>query len=407
MAPEKKGAGLSQSPILQRKILFCLCLTAASGFILTALLQSPTSLHSQQEVSEYEERLKQIVRQIDFLRSNLKKEKQRESSVLSRLDRIGFQKSLTRKEIELYRLQRRKAERELRKIQDGIPPLRKKLEQQKQSVSKILVTLYKFGRISYAEMLLQLDDLSSLLSDSKYLTLLARHQNQVVNEYLETLRSLSEAEERQEAKTEEISQLLRNARQKEKELLDQEKTYRDMVEEIARNKSTYEKAIEEQKERAKQLQDLIAQLVRKETSLPIQVLPLYEKKGGLPWPMEGKVVSAFGLQRHPRFRTITVNNGIEIEPQNSFIVRSVHPGVVAYSDHFQGYGNLLIIDHGMTYYSLYGHCSEFYVKKGDTIPAEHPIAKVGDIGSLQGETLYFEIRYKRKPLNPLQWLERR
>ena len=89
------------------------------------------------------------------------------------------------------------------------------------------------------------------------------------------------------------------------------------------------------------------------------------------------------------------------------VVKSVHPGTVVYNDHFRGYGNLLIIDHGMSYYSLYGHCSDFLVNKGDSVNEEQPIAMVGDISSLKGTTLYFEIRYKTKPLNPLQWLKRR
>jgi septal ring factor EnvC (AmiA/AmiB activator) len=103
-----------------------------------------------------------------------------------------------------------------------------------------------------------------------------------------------------------------------------------------------------------------------------------------------------------------MNNGIEIAPlKNDTTVRSVHAGKVAYADYFQGYGNLIIIDHGMTYYSLYGHCAEFLVNKGDWITAGQPIALAGDSGSLAGLSLYFEIRFKTKPLNPLQWLSRR
>jgi septal ring factor EnvC (AmiA/AmiB activator) len=102
-----------------------------------------------------------------------------------------------------------------------------------------------------------------------------------------------------------------------------------------------------------------------------------------------------------------MNNGIEISPIKDMIVKSIHPGTVAYTDHFQGYGNLIIIDHGMSYFTLYGHCSDFLVKKGDPVQADQSIAMVGDYSSLKGKTLYFEIRYKTKPLNPLQWLKRR
>jgi len=103
-----------------------------------------------------------------------------------------------------------------------------------------------------------------------------------------------------------------------------------------------------------------------------------------------------------------LNNGIEIAPQkNASIIQAIHAGKVVYADYFEGYGNLLIVDHGMTYYSLYGHCSEFMVSPGDIIKAEQPIALVGDSGSLKGRCLYFEIRFKTKALDPLKWLNRR
>lgn len=133
-----------------------------------------------------------------------------------------------------------------------------------------------------------------------------------------------------------------------------------------------------------------------------------KKKGKLPWPVEGKIITRFGVQKHPQFKTITMNNGIEISPEKTgIIVKSIHPGKVVYADYFKGYGNLVIIDHGMTYYSLYGHCSDFLVKKGEFVKTQHAIAFVGDFGSLEGITLYFELRFKTKPLNPLQWLRGR
>jgi septal ring factor EnvC (AmiA/AmiB activator) len=135
---------------------------------------------------------------------------------------------------------------------------------------------------------------------------------------------------------------------------------------------------------------------------------MYEKKGNLPWPIEGEIIAKFGLQKHPRFKTKTINNGIEISPKgNEIIIKSIHPGKIVFADYFKGYGNLIIIDHGITYYSLYGHCTEFFVEKGDLVQVQQPIGIVGDFGSLRGVSLYFEIRFKTRPLNPLQWLRRR
>lgn len=223
---------------------------------------------------------------------------------------------------------------------------------------------------------------------------------------MENLDQLETAEKELQTKKKEASRLIKNAEKKRKELQAQERKNRALITEIKKNKKLHLQTLEELKVRAQQLLILIEKLLKEEISFPINLIPLYEKKGKLPWPIEGKVTTEFGLQRHPQFKTITMNNGIEISPRKNYvIVRAIHPGKVVYSDYFQGYGNLIIVDHGMSYYSLYGHCSDILVKKGDLVKAEHPIALVGDIGSLEGDSVYFEIRFKTKPLNPLQWLK--
>jgi septal ring factor EnvC (AmiA/AmiB activator) len=111
--------------------------------------------------------------------------------------------------------------------------------------------------------------------------------------------------------------------------------------------------------------------------------------------------------RQPPYNTRIKSNGIEIAPVENMIVKNIHPGMVKFADYFEGYGNIIIIDHGMSFYTLYGHCADFYVEKGDAVQEGDPIAYVGDIGSLKGETLYFEIRRRQEALDPLKWLKRR
>jgi len=380
--------------------------TTIIATILIIFILAPLSF-SQQDITEFEKRLERISEQIKNLREKIKEEEERKSSLLSQLGKIGIEKKLIQSEISLYNLQLKKANNELTSIRKSIPPLKEKLEKEKKSIEKILVSLYRFGRFNYLEFMLQVKDMGNLISESKNLTLLAQYQEKIVNQYRETWTQLKTAEENQEKKTEEITQLISMTQEKRKDLLTQERQNRTFVREITNNRMTYLKTIDELKDRTEQLQVLIDGLVRQEISLPFTLIPLYEKQGFLLWPLEGKIVTSFGLERHPQFKTETVNNGIEISPQKNTTIKSIHPGVVVYNDYFEGYGNLIIIDHGMTYYSLYGHCSDFKVKKGDVVQAEQPIAEVGDIGSLKGTTLYFEIRYKTKPVNPLQWLKQR
>ena len=362
--------------------------------------------YSQQDVSKFQERLAKISQQIEQLRLKIEEEEKKESTTLSRLERIGFNKGLIKKEISLYAIQLEKANRELSSLNKSIPELEAKLDEEKQSIEKILITTYKFGKFNFLQFMLQAENVGALISENKNLTLLAQYQGKIISNYMENLDQLETAEKELQTKKKEALRLIKNAQKKRKELQAQERKNRDLITEIKKNKKLHLQTIEELKVRAQQLLILIEKLLKEEISFPINLIPLYEKKGKLPWPIEGKVTTEFGLQRHPQFKTTTMNNGIEISPRKNYvIVRAIHPGKVVYSDYFQGYGNLIIVDHGMSYYSLYGHCSDILVKKGDLVKAEHPIALVGDIGSLEGDSVYFEIRFKTKPLNPLQWLK--
>jgi septal ring factor EnvC (AmiA/AmiB activator) len=378
-----------------------------TGSIILALFL-PLGVLAHQDISEYEKRLAKLAEQIKKLQTTINKDEKKETSVLSRLDRIGLNKRLIRKEILLCNTRLEKSNKELSSIKQSISQLKKKLEGERQSIEKILVTMYKFGKFSFLQSIFQAKDMGTFISENKHLTLLAQYQQNIISDYQNTLAELNTTEAAQETKKDEISTLIQNARQKKQELDAQERKNKALIQKIKRSRSTYMQTLEELKERSEQLQVFIKNLLKQEVSLPFPLVPLYEKKGKLPWPLEGEIVTRFGIQRHPRFRTITMNNGIEISPgKKGIIIKSVHPGKVVYSDYFKGYGNLIIIDHGMTYYSLYGHCADFLVKKGEFVKSQHPVAFVGDFGSLEGITLYFELRFKTKPLDPLQWLRRR
>ncbi len=389
---------------LRRKVLKNLSLTFF--FIILTFLVSPKIL-GQEDLSEYQKRLTTISEQIRELRAKIEEESKKESTILSRLENIGLNKNLIKKELSLYSIQLEKANSELSSIRKTIPELKARLDREKEGIDRILVTIYKFGKLNSLQFMLQAAEVATLISESKHLELLAQYQEQIISNYAKNLTALKAAERELETRKRDVSSLIEYSRKKRQELEAQERKNKALIEEIKTNRKMHMQTIKELEERAEQLQALIKKILEEEVPLSIPLSPLYEKKGKLPWPLPGRVMSFFGLQKHPQFKTTTKNNGIEISPrENYIIVKSVHPGKVVFADYFQGYGNLIIIDHGMTYYSLYGHCSEFLIKKGDLVKAEQPIARVGDIGSMEGVSLYFEIRYKTKPLDPLQWLKR-
>lgn len=377
-------------------------------FVLILSEQLTMAQGQESVISDVERRIEQINQQLSQLRSRLKEEEKRESSLLSSLEKIRLNKKVLQKEIESLTLRRTVVNRQLNDLRIKAAETEKTLKKEKEAVEKTLVTLYRFGRLDFMHFFLKAGNLETFLRESKNLTFLARYQGEAISSYLKSLNELEAVEKELEAKMAEAESLLGQARTNQTRLAEEETRNQKLLAEIKKNKSTFEQMMSELQESQEQLQSLLKRLQSQEISLPSPFIPLYERKGKLPWPVTGRVITRFGKEKHPKFNTVTVNNGVEIVPSGQDRnIKAVHGGRVVFADYFQGYGNLIIIDHGLSYYTLYGHCASFLVRTGDLVRAGQDIAIVGDSDSLKGECLYFEIRHKARPADPLQWLKRR
>ncbi len=384
---------------------------ALLGFFIAALPRTPAppQAAAQSDPAEYEKRLSQIRRDIESLKAWLLEDEKKEQTTLSRLDRIGATRTLIKKELGLLSLQLGKNRADLTDARADIPPLRARLAQEREGLERVLVTLYKFGRFSFARFLIQARDLRTLADENKRLSVLAETQERMIADYGKDLAALGRAAETLAAREKDIQQLLARTAAKKSELDAEEEKAKTFVSQIRADKKTHEQTLSELARRAEELQALLLRLEKLQFTAPFPLTSLGELKGRLAWPTSGrKILQNYGLQHHPQFSTVTMNNGIEVAPgEGDLAVRAVQGGRVAFADRLPGYGNIVIIDHSYGYHSLYGHCAEFLVKAGDFVRVDQPIAVAGDTGSLVGVSVYFEIRYQTKPVDPLQWLSRR
>jgi len=158
--------------------------------------------------------------------------------------------------------------------------------------------------------------------------------------------------------------------------------------------------LEQEARQLQQLIDSIQELLDEAPEEEFSRTAFAELKGRLAWPVEGKVRRLFG---HTKPYSDLRWQGIVIEAPSGREVRAVSRGRVAFADWLRGLGNLIIIDHGNSYLSLYGHNESLYKSAGEWVEAGDVIGSIGSSGGQQQSGLYFEIRKNGKPQNPTKW----
>jgi murein DD-endopeptidase MepM/ murein hydrolase activator NlpD len=135
--------------------------------------------------------------------------------------------------------------------------------------------------------------------------------------------------------------------------------------------------------------------------IPEDRSPVNDFSGTLAWPLDGSIISEFGVRRG------ILHNGIEISADAGSPVRAAADGRVGYVGSIKGYGNVVILQHANRLLTVYAHLEEIRAQKGKKISRGHPIGTVGGTGSEGKPSLYFEVRSRSKPRNPRFFLARK
>jgi septal ring factor EnvC (AmiA/AmiB activator) len=126
-----------------------------------------------------------------------------------------------------------------------------------------------------------------------------------------------------------------------------------------------------------------------------------QMKGRLRLPVRGELVGRYGAQRSTGTASA---KGVFIRAPGGEQVRAVAPGRVVYADWMRGFGNLLIVDHGEAFLSIYGNNESLLKQAGDAVMLGEAVATVGQSGGNEETGLYFELRHLGKPFDPLSWV---
>ena len=172
---------------------------------------------------------------------------------------------------------------------------------------------------------------------------------------------------------------------------------------ISNDEEAKREALSEMEENAKLINDIILALEKRRQEEIARNKKASELEKGSKYclPVEGEVVSKFGLQYHATLKTTTKNLGIEIKAKPGTGVRAAVSGEVALITRIPGYGMGVILDNGSDFFTIYANLSAIKVRQGDQVRT------CQDIASVSSETgrVYFEVRKGTKTLDPTEWLK--
>ena len=378
-------------------------------FLLSAVCTLLFALHCYAATPH--EEYKKMQREINTHKQKLEEVKKRESSVLSDIENISKQFRATESALRKYRNRLAGTEVRIARVENEISISKGNIEKQRDWIKRKLRAIHQYGgNPDVITLFLTADDASRLMRDLKYLQYIAVYENRLLDNYKGALQGLTAKEKQLIALRKELIRTKGKVKEEEEALARKKKSREMLLASVKREKSSRTRMLREMEEASKKLLEIIRESERaaeREKGEAFAGKGFSRLKGKLPWPVDGKVALRYGSQRDPQFNTPIFRSGTFIQSTTDSLAKAVHAGKVVFAEWFKGYGQLVIINHGEGYHTLYGSLSEIFTKVGDIIKDRQAVGRIGNSGIIDSPGLYFEVRYKGKPLDPLQWLRRK
>jgi septal ring factor EnvC (AmiA/AmiB activator) len=365
--------------------------------------------HAEGDITVQKEKIGEVHQEIERSQAQIEAMRQKERLLLDRLDQMELQLQHLREEQEKRRKERTHLRKQIAERRKDLNKLEDELGGLRSLLAKRLEALYKFGRQAYVNLLISSQDVRGLQRQWIYLRAIAEEDSELVKGFIQ--RQQREAQIGRALANEEaqLGKLVaRISRQKE----EIEKVKREQVallQDIHNKEEMYESYMTELAAVSRELKAKIEEFQNKadDSGMGLQQLKgsFVSKKGALPYPARGAIISRFGPKQHKKFGTMIRSNGIEIATEPLAPVVAIYGGQVLFSEWVKGYGKVMIIDHGGKYYTLTGHLAEVLKEAGEVVESGETIGYAGySPFERKGGRVYFEVRHLSKALNPEEWL---
>ena len=376
-----------------------------TGFLRNRLLYIRIVAKKNVKSHDIKKAKQNIRKKIRKQRYHIKKYRAQADNIISGLDAID--KAINKSSRRLVGLRKDYFDIsvKLTSIQKKILKINRKIEKMQPFVMKRIRAMYKFNLIGEANLLLSAEDVTDFLKREKALNKIVYSDLKIMEIYSMSIKK--EKELTTELKKEQTNikffqgKISKYLRIKESEKKKKERLLKEIREKEEIKLALIESLKKSEKELDKKLKSLNTTSVTKKRSL-FRNFKSY--KGFLNLPIKGKIISFFGKNtKNESFHTS--RRGIDIRSELGEPVHSIFDGRVVFADWLKGYGNMMIIRHDSSYYSIYAHVQEFFKQNGDMVKRNEVIATIGEGGFMPYPVLYFEIRRHGDPVNPAKWIK--
>ncbi len=372
----------------------------------------------QSEISKRQKELQSIRDQISSMEEKIKDQSKKEKVSLDLLDTYDRKAGLLHKLINRLRADEQDLQLRIDTSRATIQRLQEHFDYLRDEYSRYVVAVYKAGQAYDMELLLSSSSINQFAVRNEYLKRFSRQRKDDADAIVRRKHDLEQVEARLRIQLGDQRRVIEEKGNEQARLVSLAADRRTMITQIRRDKKLLQQSLERQTRAAKELEDMIAQLIaaerikkerRAESSAherlpqPAGVGNFAARRGKLRWPVsEGSIVAQFGAQRHPKLKTVTLNPGIDIAVKPGTPVTAVADGEVARIWWLPSFGNLMILDHSGGYRTVYTHLEDIKVLEGQNVKEGQVIAESGE--SVDGPRIHFEIWKDQEKQNPQLWL---
>ena len=330
--------------------------------------------------------------------------------------------SLTEKLIRSLNKEERYISELIQKTEQQIWKMDALLSKLKNQLTQRLQYLYVHGRPTILETVLLAEDWNNAIYRIKYLDVLAVHEKKLRKQMKQTLAELADEKKKLIIERNRKTSLL-NEKKREGSNLEQDKKERKKILSIIkRDKGKLEKSRSAKSQMIAEMEALIKKLYTDKDAMKKREEELAriraqqnrattgnfaKMKGRLAWPVQGRIIGKFGTTRNPNTGVVTENVGVDIGVISGTAVKSVLDGVVSTITYIRGHGNIIIIDHGGGFSTVYAQIDNITVHENEYVQMDNPIASVANPEDNTPAKLHFEVWGNQKKLNPEHWLTKK